>query len=104
MQLTLVTLHVLYGQETERIDELFEIARWLEEWAENERQWNQNLITLGDFNIDRRGDPLFDAFTSTGLRPAPELNEVPGRSSETQATRSSTTRSRGSSSAVEGPC
>jgi endonuclease/exonuclease/phosphatase family metal-dependent hydrolase len=77
MQLTLVTLHVLYGKETERIDELFEIATWLEKWAEHERQWNQNLIALGDFNIDRRGDPLFDAFTSTGLRPAPELNEVP---------------------------
>ena len=32
-------------------------------------QWNQNLIALGDFNIDRRGDPLFDAFTSTGIQP-----------------------------------
>ena len=39
--------------------------------------WNQNLIALGDFNIDRRGDPLFDAFTSTGIQPAPQLNDVP---------------------------
>lgn len=76
-QLTLVTLHVLYGKEPARAEELVEIARWLAGWAKHELSWNQNLIALGDFNIDRRGDPLFDAFTSTGIRPAPELNEVP---------------------------
>jgi hypothetical protein len=75
--LTLVTLHVLYGEETERADELREIARWLTGWAQHERRFNQNLIALGDFNIDRRGDPLFEAFTSTGLEPAPGLDEVP---------------------------
>jgi len=36
-----------------------------------------NLIALGDFNIDRQGDPLYDAFTSTGLRPPDPLNFVP---------------------------
>ena len=76
-QLTLVTLHVLYGKEPQRAEELVEIARWLSGWAKHEASWNQNLIALGDFNIDRRGDPLFDAFTSTGIRPAPELNDVP---------------------------
>jgi endonuclease/exonuclease/phosphatase family metal-dependent hydrolase len=77
IQLTLVTLHVLYGEESARAAELREIAAWLARWARDERHWNQNLIALGDFNIDRRGDPLFDAFTSTGIRPAPELNDVP---------------------------
>jgi len=76
-QLTLVTLHVLYGKEAARAEELLEIARWLSGWAKHEASWNQNLIALGDFNIDRRGDPLFDAFTSTGIHPAPELNDVP---------------------------
>ena len=75
--LTLVTLHVLYGEETERADELREIARWLAGWAQHEQRWNQNLVALGDFNVDRRGDPLFEAFTSTGLEPAPGLDEVP---------------------------
>ena len=42
-----------------------------------ESHWNQNLIALGDFSIDRRGDPLFDAFTSSGIEPAPALNDVP---------------------------
>ena len=77
IQLTLVTLHVLYGEETARAAELREIAAWLARWAKEERQWNQNLIALGDFNIDRQGDPLFDAFTSTGIQPAPQLNDVP---------------------------
>jgi endonuclease/exonuclease/phosphatase family metal-dependent hydrolase len=77
VQLTLVTLHVLYGEEKARATELKEIAAWLARWAHEERHWNQNLIALGDFNIDRRGDLLYDAFTSTGLEPAPQLNEVP---------------------------
>jgi exonuclease III len=77
VQLTLVTLHVLYGEEEARASELREIAAWLARWAREERHWNQNLIALGDFNIDRRGDLLYDAFTSTGLQPAPQLNEVP---------------------------
>jgi endonuclease/exonuclease/phosphatase family metal-dependent hydrolase len=77
IQLTLVTLHVLYGKETARAEELREIAEWLARWAREERHWNQNLIALGDFNIDRRGDPLFDAFTSTGIEPARGLNDVP---------------------------
>ncbi len=77
VQLTLVTLHVLYGEETDRAAELREIAAWLARWAREERHWNQNLIALGDFNIDRRGDPLFEAFTSSGIEPAPQLNDVP---------------------------
>jgi hypothetical protein len=32
--------------------------------------------SVGDFNIDRAGDPLYDAFTSTGLAAPPELNEA----------------------------
>jgi endonuclease/exonuclease/phosphatase family metal-dependent hydrolase len=74
----LTTLHVVYGSDlTDRGDELQAIAEWLSDWAEQEEEWRHNLIAIGDFNIDRRGDELFDAFTSTGLTPAPSLNEVP---------------------------
>jgi hypothetical protein len=31
---------------------------------------------LGDFNIDRRGDELYQAFTATGLTVPEELNEA----------------------------
>jgi endonuclease/exonuclease/phosphatase family metal-dependent hydrolase len=75
---TLVTLHVVYGKApADRVAELTEIAKWLERWSGQRDAWGSNLIALGDFNIDRSGDPLFNAFTSTGLRPPGPLNLVP---------------------------
>ena len=74
----LVTLHVDYGDSTEdRKGELKAIARWMKAWAERESKWHHNLLTLGDFNIERRGDDLWEAFTSTGLSVPAELNAVP---------------------------
>jgi endonuclease/exonuclease/phosphatase family metal-dependent hydrolase len=74
----LVTLHVLYGErEEERVPELKAIADWLAEWARDINGWDHNLIALGDFNIDRRGDALHDAFVSTGLDIPADLQEVP---------------------------
>lgn len=73
----LVTLHVDYGEQPgDRVPELTEIATWLAGWAEREYGWDQNLIALGDFNIDRDNDPLYQAFTSTGLTPAAQLAEL----------------------------
>ena len=74
----LVTLHVDYGDSTdERRDELKAIARWMKAWAKRETKWHHNLLTLGDFNIERRGDDLWEAFISTGLSVPAELNAVP---------------------------
>ena len=74
----LVTLHVFFGKKApERVPELRAIAEWLAGWAKEVDNWGHNLICLGDFNIDRKGDPLYDAFTSTGLVPAEQLNNVP---------------------------
>lgn len=73
----LVTLHVIYGDDTDRIPELEAIAEWLADWALDVNSWDHNLIALGDFNIDRKGDKLFDAFTSTGLTSPDELDKVP---------------------------
>jgi len=74
----LVTLHVFFGKKApERVPELRGIAQWLAGWADEVDNWGHNLICLGDFNIDRQGDPLYDAFTSTGLVPAEQLNKVP---------------------------
>ncbi|HEX6688683.1 MAG TPA: endonuclease/exonuclease/phosphatase family protein [Solirubrobacterales bacterium] len=71
----LVTLHVKYGDDAVgRTDELAGIAEWLAEWAKRTAEdYNQNLICLGDFNIDRKDDPNFKALTSTGLEPPAEL-------------------------------
>jgi len=71
----LVTLHVLYGQDpAQRVPELTAIARWLADWARDANTWDHNLIALGDFNIDRRDDPLYAAFTSTGLQVPADLH------------------------------
>jgi endonuclease/exonuclease/phosphatase family metal-dependent hydrolase len=71
----LVTLHVIFGSKAaERTGELAAIAEWLGGWARRTAEdYNQNLICLGDFNIDRKGDPNFEALTSTGLEPPAEL-------------------------------
>jgi hypothetical protein len=53
------------------------IARWMREWAERTNAWSQDLIALGDFNIDRRDDPLWQTFTATGLTVPSDLADVP---------------------------
>jgi exonuclease III len=78
---TLVTLHALYGEtmvkKERRRHELQAIAQWLADRADDPDAFNRNLITLGDFNIDRQGDPLWQAFASTGLAAPAELQDVP---------------------------
>jgi endonuclease/exonuclease/phosphatase family metal-dependent hydrolase len=76
--IVLVTLHVDYGNDSaDRIPELKGIARWMRDWANRSNAWSHNLIALGDFNIDRQGDELWDAFTSTGLKAPDDLNSIP---------------------------
>lgn len=74
----LVTLHVLWGKSSrDRIPELTGIARWMASWAEQEAAWRHNLFVLGDFNIDRKDDDAYEAFTSTGLTVPDSLDAVP---------------------------
>jgi hypothetical protein len=75
----LTTLHVIYGEDAgERTGELGAIAQWLADWAKRTSEdYHQNLIVLGDFNIDLEGDPNYEALTSTGLRPPAELRSQP---------------------------
>jgi endonuclease/exonuclease/phosphatase family metal-dependent hydrolase len=70
----LITLHIKYGKKSkDRIKELKGIAQWLADWASSVNAYHQNLITLGDFNIDTRGDLLDDTFLSEGLYVPPQL-------------------------------
>jgi exonuclease III len=76
--LILVTLHVLFGDvAANRIPELRELADWFRDWARRSNRFHHNLMTLGDFNIDRAGSPLFDAFTATGLTTPDVLVDQP---------------------------
>jgi endonuclease/exonuclease/phosphatase family metal-dependent hydrolase len=73
----LTSLHIDYGSSSAgRIPELEGIAQWLFEWAGQANSFGQNLIALGDFNIDRHGDALWQAFTSTGLTVPDDLHAV----------------------------
>lgn len=69
----LLTAHIKYGEVPEdRLRELKALAEYIaveiRDRARIAGAEESNLIVLGDFNIDRRGDnPLFQAFVSTGL-------------------------------------
>ena len=74
----LVTLHVLFGdREADRLTELQEIADWMGDWAKRSNRFHHNLLTLGDFNIDRVGSPGHDIFISSGLQVPDELLNLP---------------------------
>lgn len=74
----LLTAHVDFGDTAaERIPELAGIAAWMAAWAAQASRWHHNLLVLGDFNVDRRGSPLWQAFTSTGLTVPDALHAVP---------------------------
>lgn len=71
-------MHVLWGDKAaDRLPELTAFAQWMRDWAERPDDFNENLLVLGDFNLDRIGDPLYEAFVSTGLWPPTELDTVP---------------------------
>ncbi|MBN2392833.1 MAG: endonuclease/exonuclease/phosphatase family protein [Anaerolineae bacterium] len=69
---TLLTAHIKYGDVPEdRLEELKALADYIAAEIRDRAKAGaeeNNLIVLGDFNIDDRGDtPLFEAFVSSGL-------------------------------------
>ena len=73
----LVTVHIIYGDSSkDRVREVKGIAKWLNNWASDINAYDQNLIVLGDFNIDERGDLLDKTFLSEGLYVPEELQSL----------------------------
>jgi endonuclease/exonuclease/phosphatase family metal-dependent hydrolase len=77
----LVTAHIRYGEPGERTPEIMALAnhaaREMRDRAIEARTEEENLIILGDFNIDKRkDDPNFQAFVSTGLWVPPQLEHL----------------------------
>lgn len=78
---SLLTAHIRYGSKPgERVPEIQSLAHYtakeLRDRAKEDTETG-NLIVLGDFNIDKRGDnDLFKAFTSSGLTVPPELMDL----------------------------
>jgi len=79
-QFSLLTAHIKYGESAEeRIPEIQALSDYIvDELYERSKSSGEekNLIVLGDFNIETRGNnPLFNAFVSSGLYvPDPLLN------------------------------
>lgn len=78
VEIVLTTVHIIWGTNAKaRLPEITAFARWMRAWADRPDDWNRNLMVLGDFNIDRLGDPLYQALISTGLFTPGDLNAVP---------------------------
>ena len=81
-QFILLTAHIKYGSVPEdRLEELRGLARYIaseiRDRARSSKIGENNLIVLGDFNIDERGsNPLFQAFVSTGLQVPAQLENL----------------------------
>jgi endonuclease/exonuclease/phosphatase family metal-dependent hydrolase len=77
----LVTAHIRYGSPEERTPEITALAGHVAREIRNRvvaaSAEEENLIVLGDFNIDKRSDdPNFQAFVSTGLWLPPQLEHL----------------------------
>jgi len=78
---SLLTVHIRYGNiPSDRLGEITSLAKYvaheIRDRAET-RPEEQNLVVLGDFNIDDRKDnPLFKAFTHTGLNVPTQLLNI----------------------------
>ena len=78
---SLLTAHIRFGyNSSERIPELNALSQYIAtELRDRAKADNElsNLIVLGDFNIDKRdNNPLFEAFTASGLQVPAELMEL----------------------------
>ena len=86
---TLISLHIKYGESDQpelRTPELAGFAAWMRDHADDEDEFNGNLIALGDFNIDRQGDPNWDAFViENGLSPPDKLLDLPRTVGDTES-------------------
>ncbi len=77
----LVTAHIRYGTPARRTPEILalatHVAREMRDRVRKASTEEENLIVLGDFNIDKRkDDPNFQAFVSTGLWVPPQLEHL----------------------------
>lgn len=65
----LLTAHIRWGGgPRERIAPLQALAEWVDKRRNDKHVVDADWIVMGDFNIPKIGDPLFEAITSRGLR------------------------------------
>ena len=75
---TFVTVHPLLGKRAaDRITEIRAFFDWLAAWARDLAGSRNDVFVLGDFNIDRRDDPIVAAALAAGITPILEPAGIP---------------------------
>jgi len=65
----LMSVHIRWGNKiSERRDALKRLALWVDKKRKDAYSVDKDIIIMGDFNIPKIDDPLFQAITSKGLR------------------------------------
>lgn len=65
----LITAHIRWGRKAkDRIKPLTLLAQWVEKRRKEPYAADKDIILMGDFNIPKVGDPLYEAITSKGLK------------------------------------
>lgn len=64
----LLAAHIRWGESKEsRIPELEMLAKWVDKRSKEKNVIDKDIIVMGDFNIPRLNDELFNAITKNGL-------------------------------------
>lgn len=72
----MITVHLNWGKEELRQYEAGRLAEWIKRWAAEPHVWDPDILTLGDFNIDRITNPIYKPFAE--LLTIPEkMHEFP---------------------------
>ncbi len=84
----LTTVHILYGEDKanneERVEEISQVAKFLNRRSEDRNEWSRNLILLGDFNIYDTSDLTMKAITDQGFSIPEELHNIPSNAIKTK--------------------
>lgn len=74
---TLLTAHMRWGSgEDEREVALRNLAEWIHVRQNSKYVFDRDIIVMGDFNIPKVGDPLYQALTGKGLKMPDSLADV----------------------------
>jgi len=76
----LISVHVQWGIEKNRVVELQRIADWVEERRKSRYVVDKDLLLMGDFNIPKHNDRFYKAISVHGLEAPKAILGVPGGS------------------------
>jgi len=74
-----ITVHMRWGDsKDERKKALKRLAEWVDKRQRMRDVRDKDILVMGDFNIPKVGDPLYEAVTSKGLKAPKQLLKLKG--------------------------